>query len=171
MDDRDFLGYFSQLSNQDAPKLKQASNDIVSTLLALDSKIGRKASMDSQASKDAEKKQNKIKQKAEDSIKQKYSQGDLGEKMSPDLNYALKRLVKGLNSDNHAVKQGFFLASVMVLNRFKAQIDFEKYVKFVNVETKTNAGMKNPEVHAVLMGRMMCVSAIIESGWVSQASS
>ena len=41
----------------------------------------------------------------------------------------------------------------------------------MNVETKTNAGMKNPEVHAVLMGRMMCVSAMIESGWVSQASS
>lgn len=41
----------------------------------------------------------------------------------------------------------------------------------MNEETKTNAGMKNPEVHAVLMGRMMCVSAIIESGWVSQASS
>ena len=91
--------------------------------------------------------------------------------MSADLNYTLKRLVRGLYSDNHAVKQGFFLASVMVLNRFKAQIDFEKYIKFVNEETKTNAGMKNPEVHAVLMGRMMCVSAIIESGWISQASS
>jgi len=53
MDDRDFLGYFSQLGSQDVQRVKQASNDIVSTLLALDSKIGRKASMDSQASKDA----------------------------------------------------------------------------------------------------------------------
>ena len=90
--------------------------------------------------------------------------------MSADLNYALKRLVRGLYSDNHAVKQGFFLASVVVLGRFKANIDFEKYIAFVMEETKTNSGMKNPEIHAMLMGRMMCVSAIIESGWIGQST-
>jgi len=31
--------------------------------------------------------------------------------------------------------------------------------------------MKNPEIHSILMGRMMCVSAIIESGWITQATS
>lgn len=39
--------------------------------------------------------------------------------MTADLNYTLKRLVRGSYSDNHAVKQGFFLASVLVLSRFK----------------------------------------------------
>ena len=40
--------------------------------------------------------------------------------MSADLNYTLKRLVKGLTSDNHLVKKGFFLAAVEVVRRFKA---------------------------------------------------
>jgi len=59
----------------------------------------------------------------------------------------------------------------MVLNRFHSSIDFDKYIKFVKEETKTNAGMKNPEVHAFLMGRMMGVSAIIESGWMASSKS
>ena len=71
MDDREFLGYFTRLGSQEVQRVKQASNDIVSTLLALDSKIGRKVSVDSSASKDKDldKKQSKIKQKAENSIK------------------------------------------------------------------------------------------------------
>jgi len=31
--------------------------------------------------------------------------------MSADLNYTLKRLIRGLTSSNHAVKKGYFLAS------------------------------------------------------------
>ncbi len=34
----------------------------------------------------------------------KYQTGDLGDGMSADLNYALKRLIRGLCSENHAVK-------------------------------------------------------------------
>jgi len=44
-------------------------------------------------------------------LKAKYTTGDLGEGMTADLNYALKRLIKGLCSNNHAVKKGFFLAT------------------------------------------------------------
>lgn len=90
--------------------------------------------------------------------------------MTADLNYSLKRLVGGLVSDNHQVKQGFFLASVLVLNRFKSFIDFDKYVAFLKEQTKCNAGMKNPEIHCMMMARMLCVSAIIESGWVTSTS-
>jgi len=90
--------------------------------------------------------------------------------MTADLNYSLKRLVGGLISDNHQVKQGFFLATVMIINRFKSFIDFEKFINYVKEETKCNSGMKNPEIHCMQMARMLCVSAIIESGWVSTAS-
>lgn len=167
MEDKDFLGYFTQLGNKDVLKIKVAANNIVGTLLALDTKVGRKASMDSLAlSEDAE----KAKSKVESALRSKYQQGDLGEKMTADLNYTLKRLVRGLCSDNHAVKQGFFLASVLVLGRFKDQIDFQKYVEFVNVETKTTTTMKNPEIHAAVMGRMMCASAILESGWIAPST-
>ena len=46
MNDRDFLGYFNQLGSKNIQNVKQASNNIVSTLLALDTKVGRKASVD-----------------------------------------------------------------------------------------------------------------------------
>lgn len=49
MEDKDFLGYFSELGNKDVQKVKTAANNIVGTLLALDTKLGRKASMDSMA--------------------------------------------------------------------------------------------------------------------------
>ena len=158
MDDRDFLGYFTLLGSAKLTNVKQASSNIVDTLLTLESKIGRKASMDS------------AQMEVEEKLKKKFSTGDLGEKMSADLNYTLKRLVRGLCSDNHSVKQGFFLASVLTLNRFKDQIDLERYMKFIKDETKLNSSLKNPEIHALMMGRMMCVAAIIESGWTASIS-
>lgn len=89
--------------------------------------MGRKVSMDLEESKE--------KEKAEATIKKKYMKGDLGQNMAPDVNYTLKRLVRGLISDNHAVKRGFFLASVQVLGRFKEAIEFQKYIDFIKAET------------------------------------
>mmetsp|Transcript_36263 Transcript_36263/g.44217 ORF Transcript_36263/g.44217 Transcript_36263/m.44217 type:complete len:105 (+) Transcript_36263:88-402(+) len=86
------------------------------------------------------------------SFQQKYLTGDLGEGMSADLNYTLKRLVRGLTSDNHSVKRGFFLASVSVLRSFKAQVDITKLIKLVKDETKTSKTMKNPEINALALG-------------------
>lgn len=83
--------------------------------------------------------------------------------MSADLNYTLKRLVNGLNSDNHTVKRGFFLAMSQVLVRFKKQIDAMKLLKFITEETKSSKGMKNPEINALTLGKLMCLSAIVES--------
>ena len=83
--------------------------------------------------------------------------------MSADLNYTLKRAVNGLISDNHTVKRGYFLVTVDVLNRFKKQIELVKLIKFVRKETKTSATMKNPEVHAMVLGQMMCLTAIVDS--------
>jgi len=93
----------------------------------------------------------------------KYLSGDLGDDMSPDLNYALKRLVRGLTSDNHAVKQGYFLASSQVFARFRKQIDCMKLLKFVTEETKTSKSMKQPEIHAQTIGKLMCHSACVEA--------
>lgn len=131
MEDKDFLGYFNKLGPpSSAGEIKNAAQKIVNTLVAIGSvPAGRRASTDS-ASKALE--------DAEKALKQKYLTGDLGEKVSADLNYTLKRLVRGLYSENHAVKQGFFLSSVLVLSRFKALIDFEKYLKHVFNETKVN---------------------------------
>ena len=64
MDDRDFLGYFNQLGSQKVDTLKLASNNIVNTLLALDSKGGKNVN---EASDD------KVKVKAQKSLREKYS--------------------------------------------------------------------------------------------------
>ena len=72
--------------------------------------------------------------------------------MSSDLNYTLKRLVRGLSSENHTVKRGFFLAIVEVIRRFKAQIDMTKLIRYMKEETKTSSTMKNPEINALALG-------------------
>ena len=53
MDDKDFLGYFTQLGSKNTLDVKKASNNIVATLLALDTKPVRKMSAHS-ASSDSE---------------------------------------------------------------------------------------------------------------------
>ena len=130
MEDKDFLGYFSKLGPPSSQEeIKSCATKIVSTLVAIGSVAGRKMSTDSS---------NKAQEAAEQALKQRYTTGDLGEKVSADLNYTLKRLVRGLYSENHGVKQGFFLSSVLVLSRFKNQIDYDKYLKHVFNETKVN---------------------------------
>lgn len=98
-----------------------------------------------------------------EAFQKKYQTGDLGEGMSADLNYTLKRLVRGLTSDNHGVKRGFFLASVSVIRSFKAQIDITKLIKLIKDETKTSKIMKNPEINALALGQLMCLSSLIDS--------
>jgi len=66
--------------------------------------------MDETSKKDDKKKTTKMQ-----AFQAKYSTGDLGEGMSVDLNYTLKRLVRGLTSEEHSIKRGFFLATVSVL--------------------------------------------------------
>lgn len=47
MDDKDFLGYFNKFGDKNIEVLKSSSNNIVNTLLALDSNFVRKMSKDS----------------------------------------------------------------------------------------------------------------------------
>jgi len=61
------------------------------------------------------------------------------------------------------VKEGYFLASVAVLLRFKHLIDFEKYLKHLFTETKTSKAMKSTEAHALTLGRLMSISAMVEA--------
>lgn len=62
MEDKDFLGYFNKFGDKNIEVLKQASSNIVNTLLAVESNFIRKLSKD--GSEDG-----KIKQKAENTLK------------------------------------------------------------------------------------------------------
>ena len=96
-------------------------------------------------------------------LQEKYLKGDLGDDMSADVNYTLKRLVGGVVSDNHQMKKGFFVALVAVMSRFKSQINVSKVLGHLQEETKTNKMMKNTELNAAILGKLMVASAIVES--------
>jgi hypothetical protein len=173
MQDKDFLGYFGRLElistksdQENIAAIKQSSTNIINTLLALTTKVGRKRS-ESQDSK-GEKEDKKEKKKGADrtaAMMQKYSTGDLGKDMTPDLNYTIKRLVRGLTSDTSSTKKGFFFASVQVYARFAQQINCFKLLQHVVKLTKTSkTNMKNPEINALNMGQMLTLSAVVESG-------
>ncbi len=156
MQDKDFLDYFNKLGpSSTIDELKTASSNIVNTLIASTTTIAKRraSSID----------ENDSKAKKVALLYKKYSTGDLGEKMGADLNYTLKRLVRGLSSDNHTVKRGFFLTTVQVCARFKKQVDLLKLINFVNEETITSKMMKNPEINALVLGKLMCHSAFVES--------
>ena len=162
MEDADFLGYFEKLGPQSSiAQLKVASSSIVATLVTSATVVAKRRT--SSVGEEADLKAEERKAKKLQAFKQKYETGDLGEAMSADLNYTLKRLVKGLTSDNHLVKKGFFLAAVEVVRRFKASIDVKKLIMYMKEESKTASTMKNPEINALALGQLMCLSALVES--------
>jgi hypothetical protein len=129
MQDKGFLGYFTELGQSTAnEQLGRAATNIVSILKAVDSTALLKKAQSEE--------------KELISLRDKYLSGDLGDEMSPDLNYSLKRLVKGLTSENHAAKKGFFLGLVSVLSTFQKKINAMKLLSLMNDESKITKGMK-----------------------------
>jgi hypothetical protein len=120
MEDKDFLGYFANLGpNKNSQEIKQASTNIVNTLIASGATVSV-ATNRKRASSHDEKDEKVIKAKMLAKLQEKYLKGDLGDDMTADVNYTLKRLIGGVVSDNHQMKKGFFVALVAVLGRFKS---------------------------------------------------
>ena len=131
MEDKDFLGYFGKLEPENTPEeIRQASINIVNTLLASASNV-TVATQRRRASSTDEKDDKVVKAKMLMKLQEKYLTGDLGDQMSADLNYTLKRLIGGVCSDNHQIKKGFFIALVAVCRRFKTQVDLNKLIAFI----------------------------------------
>ncbi len=55
------------------------------------------------------------------------------------------------------------MAAVLVLSKFKNQVDFDKYLKHVFNETKVSKAMKSSESNNMTLGRMMNISACVEA--------
>ena len=83
--------------------------------------------------------------------------------MFPDLNYTLKRLVRGLTSEDGSVKEGLFLGLISVFRKFSKTIDTHKYLTLVEHETRTHNKMKQSEKSALIEGRVYSILAVIES--------
>lgn len=163
MEDKDFLGYFGNLGSSNThDEIKQASINIVNTLLASGTSVAL-ATQRRRASSTDEKDEKVMKAKMLAKLQEKYLKGDLGDDMSADLNYTLKRLISGVISEDHTIKKGFFIALVAVLKRFKAQIDLQKFMVFVGEETKVTKLMRPGEINAAILGKLMVMSAIVEA--------
>jgi hypothetical protein len=131
--------------------MKQAAQNIVNTLVV----ASQKGPVKSKGEKD--------KKSTEGQLMDKYGKGDLGDNMSPDVNYTLKRLARGMLSEIHGVKKGFFLANTMVLSKFQSQVNLDKYLKHVIEVTKVSSQMKGSESNIMALARMLLLSSIVES--------
>ena len=157
------MGYFANLGPTNTnDEIKQASINIVNTLLASGTTVAL-ATHRRRASSTDEKDEKVLKAKMLAKLQEKYLKGDLGDDMSADLNYTLKRLIGGVTSEDHTIKKGFFIALVAVFKRFRAQIDLLKVMAFLYEETKLTKLMTPREVNAAILGKLMVVSALVEA--------
>ena len=137
MDDKEFPELFTRLGYRDVGAVKNAAGSMVTKLQEVPANV------------------------AATGLRERYAKNDLGNLIA-DVNYALKRLVKGMNSENHAVKKGFFLALVEVLKAFHANVDEKRLITYIVRESKITASMKPQEANAAAMGRFLSLSALIE---------
>lgn len=82
---------------------------------------------------------------------------------SPDLIYALNRLVKGLASGRDCARLGFSLALTELIHNFswiRCSTIFELLTKY----TDTTGSMKGVEVRDILFGRVFGIQTMIQSG-------
>ena len=83
-----------------------------------------------------------------------------------DLEYALRRLVRGLASPRDGARQGFGAALVEVLAAFEA-ITPEQVLKLVEETLQLHCSLKGAEERDVLYGRVFACGSIIQSGRVA----
>jgi len=149
MEDKDFLSYFWKISQYPNKELKfTAARNIVQTLLTLESikqSGNRKLSGDNLATKTT--------------ILQKYTNNDYGENISPDLNYTLSRLIKGMTSENNAAKEGFFITFSLLIARFPF-INPMSLLKTIVRETSLKQAGGKHEVKCIKTGRVLLLSVI-----------
>ena len=74
-------------------------------------------------------------------------------KISSDVQYSVKRLVKGLASDRQAARQGFTEALCALLREFP-QVSLEIVIELTNEHLQTSSNMKGREESNVLFGQV-----------------
>ena len=149
MEDKDFLSHFWSISQYPNKQLKfSGARNIVQTILTLDSiknSGNRKLSGGEMTSKIT--------------IVKKYANEDFGKNVSPDLNYTLSRLIKGIISSNNASREGFYITFCLVISRFTS-IDPISLIKTIVRETTTVEVTGKHEGKCIKCGRILLLSAM-----------
>jgi len=79
-----------------------------------------------------------------------------------DLQYALRRLVRGVQSSRQCCRQGFSLALAEVLAAFPGEL--HSVLQLVKQQTELQAGLKPSEQKERLLGRLFAYAAVLEAG-------
>ncbi|ORX80479.1 hypothetical protein BCR32DRAFT_327691 [Anaeromyces robustus] len=82
---------------------------------------------------------------------------------SPDVLYALKRLIRGLPSSRDSARQGFSVALTELLSMLSF-ITISDVLALLEKATETSNGMKAQEEKEMLFGKLFGVASIIQSG-------
>ncbi|KAL3690685.1 hypothetical protein R1sor_004336 [Riccia sorocarpa] len=84
---------------------------------------------------------------------------------SPSVQYALRRLVRGVASSRECSRQGFALALAAVLGAVPC-IPGAAVIKMVEKNLEITASMKGPEVRDALLGQLFAYGAVVRSSRV-----
>lgn len=76
-----------------------------------------------------------------------------GDELSPDLNYSLKRLVRGLSSSRQGARQGYAVALGELLRRFPS-IHLDSVLELIEEYLKVSASAKSHEERNVYFGQV-----------------
>eukprot|EP01041_Mallomonas_annulata_P007333 gene7333-14962_t len=83
-------------------------------------------------------------------------------KICADIDYALKRLVRGLSSSRESARQGFAVCLCQVLRTFE-QIDLIAVMGDIDEATKVSGSMKGSEERELIFGKLFGYLSIIRS--------
>ncbi|BBN10857.1 DNA polymerase phi [Marchantia polymorpha subsp. ruderalis] len=84
------------------------------------------------------------------------------EDCSPAVQYALRRLVRGVASSRESSRQGFALALAAVLGTVPC-IEGAAVIKLIEKNLEVGASMKGPEVRDALLGQLFAYGALVRS--------
>jgi len=89
--------------------------------------------------------------------------GDGGSRDSnEDLEYALRRLVRGVQSSRQCCRQGFSLALSEVLAAFPGEV--ASVLQLIRLQTELLSGLKQSEQKERALGRLFAYAAVLEAG-------
>jgi DNA polymerase phi len=85
--------------------------------------------------------------------------------VNDDIEYALKRLIRGLSSSREAARQGF-AGCLCELLKSQQQFDFDFVVKLLDESTQITGSMKGNEERDALFGKLFGCLCLIRAGMV-----
>lgn len=90
--------------------------------------------------------------------------------MCPDLEYSLRRLVRGLSSSRQSARQGFAACLCELLLIFDF-ITYDEVIELIDDTTKVTGSMKRAEERDVMFGKLFGYLTLIAANRVTDASS